>query len=76
VITFDSLKSGGGQKHARVAKNLSFWLRCEARVKKDVEVNERLSCEHVDAYIPQQSNFSDCGVYVIHFFERFASDPD
>ena len=76
VITFDSLKKGNnGKVHAKVAKELSAWLRFEAKEKMNVEVDDRVVCEHVDAVVPQQPNYSDCGIYVIHYFERFASDP-
>ena len=32
--------------------------------------------KHIDAAVPRQPNFSDCGIYLVHFMERFFSDPD
>lgn len=74
VITFDSLRSKHG--HVKVNRDLSSWLRFEAQHKAGREVNPRISCAYVDAFIPQQPNWWDCGIYVIHFFDRFASQPE
>ncbi len=76
VITFDSLRKGGGSGHIKVARELSFWLRCEAEKKANIAVDESFVCDYIEAAIPQQPNYSDCGLYVIHFFERFASNPN
>ena len=74
VVTFDSLRTSR-VGHVKVMRELSFWLRSEAKDKFGVEIDPDLDCEHLEASVPQQPNFWDCGIYVIHFFERFASDP-
>lgn len=73
VITFDSLRSRQG--HHQVNVDLSLWLRHEAKDKMRLEVDQAKECKHLDASVPQQPNWWDCGIYVIHFFEQFASDP-
>lgn len=29
----------------------------------------------MDVRVPDQPNFSDCGIYLLHYFDRFFSDP-
>lgn len=74
VITFDSLRNRQG--HHQVNVELSLWLRYEAKDKLRLEVVQAKQCKYLDASVPQQPNWWDCGIYVIHFFERFASDPE
>lgn len=73
VITFDSLRDQRG--HQKVNQHLSAWLRYEAEDKHGTRIRPDVSCAYLDAIIPQQPNWWDCGIYVIHFFERFVSDP-
>lgn len=72
VITFDSLRGRNG--HQKVNRDLSSWLRQEALNKAGV-ILPTVDCKYLDAILPQQPNWWDCGIYVIHFFHRFALDP-
>lgn len=69
-MTFDSL----GGSHKAVGDNLKRWLEFEARDKLQKEVTSEPT--YVEARVPQQNNFSDCGVFVIHFLWCILNDTD
>lgn len=70
IMTFDSL----GGSHKAVGDNLKRWLEFEARDKLQKEpVTEPI---YIEAKVPQQSNFSDCGVFVIHFLWCLLHDTE
>ncbi|TRM64160.1 hypothetical protein BD626DRAFT_547865 [Schizophyllum amplum] len=70
VITFDSL----GSQHQSAVKKLNTYLGLEARDKKGVENVSDVKGKM--ASVPVQPNFCDCGIYLIHFFRTFLSDPN
>ncbi|KAL8277595.1 hypothetical protein RQP46_010027 [Phenoliferia psychrophenolica] len=76
IFTFDSL---GGQ-HKAVEKKLKQYLRDEAENKKGKTIDElsmgpeTVICD--SAHVPQQNNFCDCGLYLLHYVEHFLADPD
>lgn len=76
VLVLDSM----GTSHGPVKTALRDYLRLEARDKHHVDADmdlKRLGDPvHVDVRVPDQPNFSDCGVYLLHYFDRFFSDPD
>ncbi|PWN54072.1 cysteine proteinase, partial [Violaceomyces palustris] len=77
VIVFDSLQSS----HGAVKTVMRDYLWLEARDKgqlRDPERNTRETAKvlHVDANVPIQPNHCDCGIYLLHFFDRFFSDPE
>lgn len=75
VLVFDSL----GLSHARVRTALRDYLRLEAKdkqkVPQDFDPKQLSEPLHVDVHVPTQSNSCDCGIYLLHFFERFFSNP-
>lgn len=75
VVVFDSL----GCSHGPVKTVLRDYLRLEARDKHHVpdDTDLRLLGDpvHIDVSVPEQTNSCDCGVYLLHYFERFFSDP-
>ncbi|KAI5830763.1 hypothetical protein K523DRAFT_336513 [Schizophyllum commune Tattone D] len=70
IITFDSL----GSQHRSAINQLNAYLGLEARDKKQVENVSDVKGKM--ASVPVQPNFCDCGVYLIHFFRTFLSDPE
>ncbi|GAA5875191.1 hypothetical protein JCM3774_004165 [Rhodotorula dairenensis] len=74
ILTFDSL----GGFHKAVTNKLKGYLVSEAMSKLSKRPEE-LSIDQVQcgkADVPQQPNYCDCGLYLLHFVERFLSAPD
>ena len=75
VMVLDSL----GITHGPVKTALRDYLRLEARdkghVRPDMDLKRLGDPLHVDVRVPDQPNFSDCGIYLLHYFDRFFSDP-
>lgn len=72
-MTFDSL----GGSHGAVHKKLKAYLVSEAVDKLHLAV-EQVSIENAVAIavdVPTQDNFSDCGLYLLHFVETFLANP-
>nr|XP_032510951.1 uncharacterized protein LOC116765553 isoform X5 [Danaus plexippus plexippus] len=73
ILIFDSL---AGASRSRVVATLRDYLTCEYQAKisphkvfnKD---NIKGSCPK----IPQQNNFTDCGLYLLQYVEHFFKDP-
>ncbi|RVE49476.1 hypothetical protein evm_005907 [Chilo suppressalis] len=73
ILIFDSL---AGASRSRVVATLRDYLTCEFQAKisqhkifnKD---NIKGSCPK----IPQQNNFTDCGLYLLQYVEHFFKDP-
>ncbi|RUS15424.1 hypothetical protein BC937DRAFT_92464 [Endogone sp. FLAS-F59071] len=71
IIILDSL----GSKHPTVSKTIKKYLTSEAKEKRKVDVNlEMLTC--IYAKVPKQTNHCDCGVYLLHYVEKFLGDPE
>ena len=67
VITFDSL----GQPRAPTIRILKDYLREEAKAKRGMEFEES-QIKGINAKrIPQQDNFSDCGVFLLGYVDTF-----
>ena len=71
ILIFDSLQTGS---RAKVAATLRDWLKCEYKTKMPdgqtrefTKDNMRGCCPKV----PQQPNFSDCGVFLLQYIESF-----
>ncbi|KAF2090709.1 cysteine proteinase [Saccharata proteae CBS 121410] len=72
IIILDSLDNS----HKSTAMALRAYLKAEAKDKRgmDIEVKE---VQYVNAKgIPQQPNMTDCGIYLLNYFEKFMEDPD
>lgn len=71
IITLDSL----GGTHSPTCSNLREYLVCEAKSRHNVDINPgRLGMTAKG--LPQQSNFCDCGIFVLGYIKKFLEDPD
>ncbi|CAH0728716.1 unnamed protein product, partial [Brenthis ino] len=73
ILIFDSL---AGASRSRVVATLRDYLTCEyqAKISKSKIFNKdnmKGSCPK----IPQQNNFTDCGLYLLQYVEQFFKDP-
>lgn len=73
ILIFDSL---AGASRSRVVATLRDYLTCEyqAKMSKNKVFNKdniKGSCPK----IPQQNNFTDCGLYLLQYVEQFFKDP-
>ncbi|CBF74074.1 hypothetical protein AN8192.2 [Aspergillus nidulans FGSC A4] len=72
IITFDSLdlpRSG-------TISILREYLFAEAKSKRGIEIDKSLVKGMTAKEIPHQPNFSDCGLYLLAYAEKFVQDPD
>jgi Ulp1 family protease len=72
VITFDSLNVS----RSSTISTLREYLFAEAKSKRGIEINKSLVKGMTAKEIPQQPNFSDCGLYLLAYVEKFVQDPD
>lgn len=71
IFTFDSLSS----KHPQVVKRLSKYLLMEAHDKKQRAEDTLTEPKGMQAVVPPQPNYCDCGIYLLHFAKTFMKDP-
>jgi sentrin-specific protease 7 len=71
LFILDSLKP---TNHTKAISNLRDYIVAEAKDKLGIVVKRQL-IERRLALVPQQDNFCDCGIYMIHFMSRFVSRP-
>ncbi|OJJ48942.1 hypothetical protein ASPZODRAFT_1359317 [Penicilliopsis zonata CBS 506.65] len=72
IITFDSLDL----PRSPTIKLLREYLQQEASSKKGVELDTSLIKGMRARQIPFQSNFSDCGLYLLAYLEKFVQNPE
>jgi Ulp1 family protease len=72
VITFDSLNLS----RSPTISVLRNYLREEALSKRGVEIDTTLIKGMKAQEIPLQPNYSDCGLYLLAYVEKFVQDPD
>lgn len=72
VITFDSLDMG----RSPTISTLREYLYEEAMSKKGVEIDTKRIKGMTARQIPLQRNFSDCGLYLLAYLEKFIQNPD
>ncbi|XP_012219904.1 uncharacterized protein [Linepithema humile] len=73
ILIFDSL---AGASRARVVATLRDYLSCEHLAKLGVEKTfSKDTIKGACPKVPQQSNFTDCGLYVLQYVESFFQDP-
>ena len=71
IITFDSL----GSPHGAVIKALKDYLLEEGKAKRGGMKFDIASIKGINAKcIPLQNNFSDCGLYMLGYVEKFLLD--
>ncbi|KAL5606606.1 hypothetical protein BROUX41_003004 [Berkeleyomyces rouxiae] len=72
IITLDSL----GTPHSTTCTVLRDYLYAEMANRKDIQIEKSSALGLTAKRIPQQMNYSDCGVFVLGFIEWFLKDPD
>ncbi|KAJ4425289.1 hypothetical protein N0V82_000099 [Gnomoniopsis sp. IMI 355080] len=71
VIVLDSLDGA----HTNVATTLKTYLRNEIKQRKNVDIELPQQFGMAAKDIPFQTNFTDCGVYLLGYLEEFMKDP-
>ncbi|KAL4977084.1 hypothetical protein BDW66DRAFT_166026 [Aspergillus desertorum] len=72
VITFDSLDLS----RSGTISILREYLFAEAKFKRGIIIDKSLVKGMTAKEIPHQPNFSDCGLYLLAYVEKFVQDPD
>lgn len=72
ILVLDSL----GVTHSKAVKALKDYILEEGRAKRNMEAVVKQNTFYVrDAHIPMQPNFTDCGVYLLGYVQKFFEDP-
>jgi len=73
ILIFDSLS---GPNRWRIAAALRDYLEVEWKIRKGSrKVFDRNTMQGFILKCPQQTNFSDCGLYVLQYVESFFETP-
>ncbi|GAA5871768.1 hypothetical protein JCM1840_003995 [Sporobolomyces johnsonii] len=72
ILTFDSL----GADHNPVIEKLKKYLDMEAKKKLGKPYTAAHLVKGASVKVPIQPNSCDCGLYLLHFVEKFLADPD
>ena len=75
ILIFDSL---GTNRRSGVITNLRNYLNCEWKERKDGSIENIFNKDTIKGCypkVPLQENFSDCGLYVLQYFESFFTNP-
>ncbi|RYP29170.1 hypothetical protein DL767_006863 [Monosporascus sp. MG133] len=72
IITLDSL----GGSHSPACNFLKQYLVAELRDKKGIEISAPGALGMTAKKIPLQSNYCDCGLYLLGYIQEFLKDPD
>ncbi|KAH8732064.1 hypothetical protein GQ44DRAFT_722217 [Phaeosphaeriaceae sp. PMI808] len=73
IIVLDSL----GQTRSATVRALKEWVRMEGETRRGMEaIIKEKGLYPKSEQIPTQANWSDCGVYVLGYVEKFLQDPD
>lgn len=68
-MIFDSL---AGASRSRVVATLRDYLTCEHKAKLGIEkVYNKDVIKGACPKVPQQTNFTDCGLYLLQYVEQF-----
>ena len=71
IIHLDSFGSG----HATETRYLKDYLNAEADSRRGMKIGTKDLQGMTAKGIPVQTNFCDCGVYLVEYVEEFANDP-
>jgi len=72
IVTFDSLDQG----RSPTIRALREYICKEATSKRGIEVDPTAIKGMRARQIPLQPNYSDCGLYLLAYVEKFVQDPD
>jgi len=70
IIIFDSL----GQTRSATLKVLKEYLKAEAKIKRGGMEVDTTQINGINAKVPQQDNFSDCGLFLLGYMSKFLED--
>lgn len=74
IIVLDSL---GGTAKSPTVRVLKEYILQEGQEKRGMDARIHQNAYYAkDSQIPQQQNFSDCGVYLLGYAQKFFEDPD
>lgn len=71
IITLDSF----GNQHPTETRYLKDYIAAEAKEKRAMQVDRDEIQGMTAKGIPHQTNFSDCGLYMIGYLQEFAKNP-
>jgi sentrin-specific protease 7 len=74
-LIFDSL---AGASRSRVVATLRDYLTCEYKAKVMAQTSHTFNKDNMPGCcvkVPQQNNFTDCGLYLLQYVEEFFSHP-
>lgn len=75
IVIFDSLVSMR-RKRSLTIKELRQYLASELMKRYQINLNNNgKGISYIVAKVPSQKNAFDCGVYLLHYVEKFLSDP-
>ncbi|XP_075164173.1 sentrin-specific protease 6-like [Haematobia irritans] len=75
ILIFDSLV---GTSRSRVVATLRDYLTCEYKAKMADAPLHTFNKDNMPGHcvkVPQQNNFTDCGLYLLQYVEHFFRDP-
>ncbi|XP_034480938.1 sentrin-specific protease 6 isoform X3 [Drosophila innubila] len=75
ILIFDSL---AGASRSRVVATLRDYLTCEYKIKKPDAQAHIFNKDNMPGHcvkVPQQNNFTDCGLYLLQYVEQFFKEP-
>ncbi|KAF2646849.1 hypothetical protein P280DRAFT_20148 [Massarina eburnea CBS 473.64] len=74
IIILDSL---GGVAKSGAVRALKDYIHEEGREKRSMHVDIKPNAFYAKGcHVPMQDNFSDCGVYLLGYTQKFFEDPD
>ncbi|KAJ5708924.1 hypothetical protein N7493_010258 [Penicillium malachiteum] len=76
IVSFDSLDIS----HYQTNKILRQYLSKESESKRGIDISSKTTVKGIKGKratnLPLQSNFYDCGLYLLAYVEKFVQDPD
>uniref|UniRef100_A0A1B0DIK7 Ubiquitin-like protease family profile domain-containing protein n=2 Tax=Phlebotomus papatasi TaxID=29031 RepID=A0A1B0DIK7_PHLPP len=75
ILIFDSLAGG---YRSRVVATLRDYLTCEYKAKICPTSNHTFNKDNMPGHsvkVPQQNNFTDCGLYLLQYVQEFFTNP-
>ncbi|KAG9244948.1 hypothetical protein BJ878DRAFT_541802 [Calycina marina] len=73
IMTLDSLLLNG---HSATCTNLKEYIADEFKAKHGKKIVVPRNIGHTVQRLPQQPNYTDCGLFLLGYIEKFLDDPD
>jgi sentrin-specific protease 7 len=71
IIILDSM----GMSHSKTVSNLKLYIAAEGNDKRSMAIDPKVLSSITAKGIPEQNNFSDCGIYVCGYLDKFMQNP-